>query len=100
MSKLLFFFFLSFPLQTSEKVVGVYSFCVTVFLSIQRHHFKQVKVAVPVILNVLKTISLESDYGDSELEDLFDRALGIANSIHAVCAKLVCDFSVMLFLLR
>ncbi|KAF3447064.1 hypothetical protein FNV43_RR12244 [Rhamnella rubrinervis] len=59
-----------------------------VFLSIQRHHFKQVKVAVPVILNVLKMISLESNYGDTELEDLFDRALAIANSIHAVCAML------------
>lgn len=91
MSKLLFFLF-SFTLQTSAKVVGEYSICVAVFLSIQRHHFKQVKVAVPVILNVMKTISLESDYADTELEDLFDRALGIANSIHAVCAKLVCDF--------
>ncbi|KAK9279233.1 hypothetical protein L1049_012911 [Liquidambar formosana] len=59
-----------------------------VFLSIQRRHFEQVKVAVPVILNVLKAVSSESEDEDSDSEDLFDRAIGIANSIKAVCIKL------------
>ncbi|KAH7524583.1 hypothetical protein FEM48_Zijuj06G0134900 [Ziziphus jujuba var. spinosa] len=74
------------------KVSGYFTPLLTglskVFLSIQRRHFEQVKVAVPVILKVLKAISFESDGKHTELQDLFDAALGIANSIHAVCAKL------------
>ncbi|XP_061363892.1 aberrant root formation protein 4 isoform X2 [Gastrolobium bilobum] len=57
-----------------------------VFISIQRRQFEQVKEAVPMILNVLKAVSLESD--EADLEGVFDRAVEIANSICEVCNKL------------
>ncbi|XP_057425580.1 aberrant root formation protein 4 [Lotus japonicus] len=57
-----------------------------VFISIQRRQFEQVKEAVPMILNVLKTVSLDSD--EEELEDVFVKAVEIAKSIHEVCDKL------------
>ncbi|KAL1194971.1 Aberrant root formation protein 4 [Cardamine amara subsp. amara] len=56
-----------------------------VFTSIQRRHYEQLKVAVPVVLNVLKDISLETNM---QVEDLFDMALGIAVSIRDVSSKL------------
>ncbi|KAL5559714.1 hypothetical protein UlMin_035925 [Ulmus minor] len=59
-----------------------------VFLSIQRRQFEQLKVAVPVVLKVLKTICFEPNTEDTELKNVLDRALRIANSIHAVCTKL------------
>ncbi|CAN6540384.1 unnamed protein product [Malus baccata var. baccata] len=59
-----------------------------VFLSLQRRHFEQVKVAVPIIVKVLKGRSLELEDEDPEFKNLFDRAMGIANSIRAVCLKL------------
>jgi hypothetical protein len=60
-----------------------------VFILIQRRHYEQLKVAVPIVLNVLKDISLETDV---QVEDLFDKALGIASSIRDVSSKLVCKF--------
>lgn len=66
-------------------------FLVSVFLSIQRRHFEQIKVAVPVIVKVVKAISSESDYEDTELETLFDRVVKNAQSIQEVSTKLVCD---------
>jgi len=62
----------------------------SVLLSIQRRQFEQVKVAVPIILNILKAVSLESE--EAELEDVFDTAVEIANSIYEVCNKLVRQF--------
>lgn len=62
------------------------------FTSIQRRHFEQLKAVVPVVLKVLKVVSSESDTDNTKLKDLFDRALSIANSVHAVCTKLVCEF--------
>ncbi|KAJ4707817.1 Aberrant root formation protein 4 [Melia azedarach] len=59
-----------------------------VLLSTQRRHFEQAKVAVPVILKVLKTVSSESDDEDKEHQHLFDQAIGIAKSIRAVSFKL------------
>ncbi|RYR03973.1 hypothetical protein Ahy_B06g083467 isoform G [Arachis hypogaea] len=60
-----------------------------VFTSIKRRHFEQVQVAVPIILNVLKAVALDSDDADdAELESVFHRAVGIANSIYEVCNKL------------
>ncbi|PNT33835.1 hypothetical protein POPTR_006G259600v4 [Populus trichocarpa] len=59
-----------------------------VLLAIQRRHFEQVKVAVPVILNVLKAVCSEFSARDTECMNLFIRALGIADSIRAICAKL------------
>ncbi|MED6109527.1 hypothetical protein PIB30_034523 [Stylosanthes scabra] len=59
-----------------------------VFTSIKRRHFEQVQVAVPIILNVLKAVALDSDADDAELEGVFHRAVGIAKSIYEVCKKL------------
>ncbi|MED6119711.1 hypothetical protein PIB30_014082 [Stylosanthes scabra] len=60
-----------------------------VFTSISRRHFEQVQVAVPIILNVLKAVALDSDDADdAELEGVFNRAVGIAKSIYEVCNKL------------
>ncbi|XLS61925.1 hypothetical protein HN51_016153 [Arachis hypogaea] len=64
-------------------------FFFSVFTSIKRRHFEQVQVAVPIILNVLKAVALDSDDADdAELESVFHRAVGIANSIYEVCNKL------------
>lgn len=59
-----------------------------VLVSIRRRHFEQVKVAVRIVLNVLKVVSSEPDDENTELKDLFKGALSIATSIHAVCTKL------------
>ncbi|XAR71019.1 hypothetical protein NMG60_11028098 [Bertholletia excelsa] len=59
-----------------------------VFVSIRRRQFEQVKEAVPVIINVLKDMSSESDEGDTDYDDLLNRSIGIASSIQAVCMKL------------
>ena len=62
------------------------------FLLIQRRHFEQVKVAVPVILKVVKAVSSEladRDVEDAELMNLFCKALGIARSIHYLSTKLL-----------
>lgn len=61
------------------------------FISLQRRHFEQIKVAVPVVVKVVKAISTESDYEDTELETLFERIVVNAHSIQTVCRKLVCD---------
>ncbi|RVW53824.1 Aberrant root formation protein 4 [Vitis vinifera] len=60
----------------------------SIFLSIPRRHFEQVKEAVPVILSVLKAMTSELDDEDTNSEDLFARATSIANSIQTVCGKL------------
>lgn len=62
-------------------------------ISIRRRHFEQVKVAVRIVLNVLKAVSLEPNDENPVLKDLFGRALSIASSIHAVCTKLVQYFT-------
>ncbi|XP_031279613.1 aberrant root formation protein 4 isoform X1 [Pistacia vera] len=72
--------------KLSDNFVPLLSGLSKVLLLTQRRHFEQVKVAVPVILKVLMNVSSESD--DENTEPLFDRAIGIADSIHAVCAKL------------
>ncbi|ESQ41057.1 hypothetical protein EUTSA_v10013026mg [Eutrema salsugineum] len=56
-----------------------------VFISVQRRHYEQLKVAVPVVLNALKDISLETDV---QVEHLLDEALRIAISIRDVSSKL------------
>ncbi|KAF3563210.1 hypothetical protein DY000_02019285 [Brassica cretica] len=56
-----------------------------VFISVRRRHYEQLKVAVPIVLNVLKDMSLEPDM---QIEGLFDKALGIAVSIKDVASKL------------
>lgn len=66
-------------------------FLLTVFVSIRRRQFELVKAAVPVILNVLKAMSLNLDDEDTDPQDLFHIAINIADSIEAICMKLVCD---------
>ena len=62
----------------------------SVFLSLQRRHFEQVRQATRIIFKVLKGVSSELE-DEAELQKMFDRAVGIADSIHAVCMKLVSD---------
>ncbi|XP_018448693.1 aberrant root formation protein 4-like [Raphanus sativus] len=57
-----------------------------VFISVRGRHYEQLKVAVPIVLNVLKDMSLEPNM---QVEGLFDKALGIAVSIKDVASKLV-----------
>ncbi|PRQ26673.1 putative YAP-binding/ALF4/Glomulin [Rosa chinensis] len=68
-------------------VVPLFSVFSKVFPCLKRRHFEQVKEATGIILKVLKTVSLELE-DEAELQKMFDRAVGIANSIHAVCLKL------------
>ncbi|XP_057959462.1 aberrant root formation protein 4 isoform X2 [Malania oleifera] len=50
---------------------------------------KTLEVRVPSYFTpILKGLSKESFGGDADTEDLFDRAIGIANSIQAICLKL------------
>lgn len=79
----------------SSKVTNAASYIVPplsglskVLISIRRRQFQQVKETIPIILNVLKAVSLKSD---EELDNVFDRAVEIANSIYEVCNKLVDD---------
>lgn len=99
--------------MSKAKVVGVFTslmlaanliefkmltfsfFSLTVLLAIQRRHFEQVKVAVPVVLNVLKAVCSEFSARDTECMNLFISALGIADSIRAICEKLVCLLPVL-----
>ncbi|XP_050885862.1 aberrant root formation protein 4 [Lathyrus oleraceus] len=78
----------------SSKVTNAASYIVPplsglskVLISIRRRQFEQVKETVPIILNVLKAVCLEPD--EEELDNVFDRAVEIANSIYEVCDKLV-----------
>ncbi|KAL0426806.1 UNVERIFIED_CONTAM: Aberrant root formation protein 4 [Sesamum latifolium] len=59
-----------------------------VLVLIQRRHYQQVKSAVPVILNVLKTMCSTSDDEDTDHEKLFHKATGIACSIRSICVNL------------
>ncbi|XP_060208807.1 aberrant root formation protein 4 [Lycium barbarum] len=59
-----------------------------VIILIQRRQFEQVKAAIPVILGALKSVSLEADEEDKDTEELFQKAIAVADSIQAVCKKL------------
>ncbi|QHN86465.1 Aberrant root formation protein [Arachis hypogaea] len=89
------------PLLGLSKGLGVkkilVSFCFSIvalkleliFTSNKKCHFEQVQLVVPIILNVLKAVALDSyDSDDTELESVFHRAVGILNSIYEVCNKL------------
>lgn len=70
------------------------SFLLPAFLSIQRRQFEQIKEAVPVVLNVLKSVSAESDNGeDDRVEYLIAIVINIATSMQEVCQNIVCDTS-------
>ncbi|XP_074587195.1 aberrant root formation protein 4 isoform X2 [Curcuma longa] len=61
-----------------------------VFLCIQRRHLEQIKVALPVVLNVLQASTSEADEEDKDtLRVLFGAAVNIAISIQTVCRKMV-----------
>lgn len=67
---------------------------ISVIILIQRRQFEQVKTVIPVILGVLKSVSLEADDEDKDTEELFHKAIVLAESIQAVCKKLVRDILV------
>lgn len=73
-------------------------FLVSVFPIIERRHFEQVKVAVPGVLKILKSIATETDNEDADIEDLFNKTIGIASSIYTICVKLVGDYCTILFI--
>lgn len=73
---------------------------VSVLIRIQRRQFEQVKAAVPVVLQVLNSMTLQTDDEDADARDLFSKAIDIADSVQAVCAKLVSDTSTQLILLE
>ncbi|KAH9798921.1 Aberrant root formation protein 4 [Citrus sinensis] len=75
-------------IKECDYFVPLLSGLLKVLLSTQRRHFEQAKVAVPVILKVLKTVSLEEDDENRECQHLFDQAIGIADAIRQVCLKL------------
>ncbi|XP_030506499.2 aberrant root formation protein 4 [Cannabis sativa] len=58
-----------------------------VLISIQKRHFEQLKTAIPIVVKVLMAVSSEFDNDCTELKDLYDGALSIANSVHSVCIK-------------
>ncbi|XP_038897736.1 aberrant root formation protein 4 [Benincasa hispida] len=60
-----------------------------VICSIQRRHFEQIKVVVPVVLNALKAVDFETSEGDVKCDTLYGRAMDIASSIQSVCEKLL-----------
>ncbi|KAK6912547.1 YAP-binding/ALF4/Glomulin [Dillenia turbinata] len=59
-----------------------------VILYVQRRHFEQLKEVVPVVVNVLKAVSSESDNEDTDFVNLFSRTISIATNIQTVCKKL------------
>lgn len=65
--------------------------CFSVFLSIQRRQFEQIKVALPILLNAVKAASFDLDDGDIGFKDLFEGAISIGKSILGTCQKLVCQ---------
>lgn len=86
--KLMRFFIPNFLNLSSEKLFKyLFFFLFSVFISVRRRHYEQLKVAVPIVLNVLKDMSLEPNM---QVEGLFDKALAIGVSIKAVASKLVC----------
>ncbi|XP_074366598.1 aberrant root formation protein 4 [Apium graveolens] len=66
----------------------IFSGLAKVLTTIERRHFEQVKVVVPGVLKILKSISTEADYEDADVEDLFSKTIGIASSIYTICVKL------------
>ncbi|KFK37731.1 hypothetical protein AALP_AA3G021900 [Arabis alpina] len=56
-----------------------------VFTLVLRRHYEQLRVAVPIVMNVLKGMSQETNV---QVKDVFDKALGIAVSIQDVSSKL------------
>ncbi|XVE97367.1 hypothetical protein REPUB_Repub03eG0013700 [Reevesia pubescens] len=59
-----------------------------VFRFIRRRHFEQIKVAVPVVVKVVKAISSELDYEDTELEHLFIRVVSNVHTVQEVSTNL------------
>ncbi|KAL2939953.1 Aberrant root formation protein 4 [Bienertia sinuspersici] len=59
-----------------------------VFLTIKRRQVEQIKVALPIIINAVKTASFDMDDRDLGVKDLFEGATSIANSILETSKKL------------
>ncbi|XP_028782672.1 aberrant root formation protein 4 isoform X2 [Neltuma alba] len=77
--------------EASAYVVPPLSGLSKVFISIQRRQFEQIKEAIPIILNVLKNMSLQTD--EAQLEGVFGKVVEIANSVHAICTKMECGMN-------
>lgn len=60
-----------------------------VFTLIQRRHIEQVKVALPVVLKVMHTVSECEEHGSAAFS-LFNAAQGIGNAIQEMCKSMVC----------
>ncbi|CAH9086805.1 unnamed protein product [Cuscuta europaea] len=82
--------------QTPLYYAPIMSGIAKVLTRIQRRQFEQVKSAVPVVLHVLNHVSLEMDEDEdvdananANAGALFFKATDIANSIEAICRKLV-----------
>ncbi|CAH9084087.1 unnamed protein product [Cuscuta epithymum] len=82
--------------QTPLYYAPIMSGIAKVLTRIQRRQFEQVKSAVPVVLHVLNHVSLEMDEDEdvdananANAGALFFKATDIANSIEAICGKLV-----------
>ncbi|KAK1287416.1 Aberrant root formation protein 4 [Acorus calamus] len=60
-----------------------------VFSCMQRHHVKQAKVGIPVILKVISVISSEVDENEDGIQELLDEAVKVVCSIQEVCQNLV-----------
>nr|GLL37820.1 aberrant root formation protein 4 [Ipomoea trifida] len=75
--------------QTSLYYAPLLSGIAKVLIRIQRRQFEQVKAAVPVVLQVLNFMALQTDDEDADAFDLFSKAIDIADSVQAVCAKLM-----------
>ncbi|XP_078438663.1 aberrant root formation protein isoform X2 [Wolffia australiana] len=60
-----------------------------VITAVRRHHFQQIKVALPVVFKVIRAISSEFDEEDeASLLDFFRTVTEIGISIKSVCEKL------------
>ncbi|KAJ0984311.1 hypothetical protein J5N97_002667 [Dioscorea zingiberensis] len=78
-------------LKASKAPIGhilILSRLSKVLICIQRHHVEQVKVALPVVLNVLYAVSSEFDEDKDSLCDLYHEAILFGKSIQAICQKL------------
>ncbi|MQL77761.1 hypothetical protein Taro_010173 [Colocasia esculenta] len=61
-----------------------------VLICIKRHHVQQVKVSLPIVLNITRVIASEF-VGEDEVSllDLFKMVISIAASIQSVCGKMI-----------
>ncbi|KAF6143703.1 hypothetical protein GIB67_021713 [Kingdonia uniflora] len=70
--------------ECSDKYLSI-----LVFVLIKRRHLEQIREAIPIVLNVVKSVSSNSYDGDKDVvEHLIGLAVNIGTSIQEVCQKL------------